>query len=214
MSFSPYLSCAVLLLSHFRIYDPACWEYSFSLSLSLLFKILPWPGKVAQYVDKRKSSEPPQILLIFLAEATHTFSHGLVFSISSNDSSFTSLSICVSTLFRIYLFLQPWFYLVYWFNSLFCENSSFFPSSNNVYTVFKVKPAGCIQVPGHFFSKGAFMSSLSCLGYSVGKNCIFFFWNSSKFRYKYKLWIDVISVVPVMTVLIEYDLFVIIQNHL
>lgn len=86
--------------------------------------------------------------------------HGFVLSMSFNDYSLNSLSICVSTVLRIYLFLQPWFYLGYWFNSLSRENSSSFPSFNNVYMTFKVKPAGCIQVPWYFFYKNAFMSSL------------------------------------------------------
>lgn len=86
--------------------------------------------------------------------------YGFMLSMSFNDYSLNSLSICVSTLLRIYLFLQPWFYLGYWFNSLSHENSSSFPSFNNVYMTFKVKPAGCIQVPGYFFYKNAFMSRL------------------------------------------------------
>lgn len=86
--------------------------------------------------------------------------HSFMLSVSFNDYSLNSLSICVSILLRIYLFLQPWFYLGYWFNSLSCENSSSFPSFNNMYMTFKVKPAGCIQVPGYFFYKNAFMSSL------------------------------------------------------
>lgn len=86
--------------------------------------------------------------------------HGFVLSMSFINYSLNSLSICVSTMLRIYLFLQSWFYLGYWFNSLSRENSSSFSFFNNVYIAFKVKPAGCIQVPWYFFYKNAFMSSL------------------------------------------------------
>lgn len=52
------------------------------------------------------------------------------------------------------------------------------------------------------------MGSLSYLDYSIltGVNFIFFFWNSSKFRFKYKIWIYFIPVASVMTVLMECNL--------
>ena len=43
---------------------------------------------------------------------------------------------------------------------------------------------------------------------------IHFFGNSSKFRFKHKIWIDFISVVPVMTVLTQCNLITVILSQL